>query len=550
MAGQAVDEGPTELLRVAVDPLQVLDQDDERPILGTPQHEGFDRFDRPTLALRLVQTLALQLSRGQREQVLEVGQCPLERRIQPAHAGLELLDLLAFGLALLQPEGRLEELDNDVEWQRWAVGQAVALDIREGRLEPLALQLVEQARLADAGLAHDRDDLAAAAPGPLAALAQKRQLPGAPDQRHEPPLDRDLEARAPPALPGDPPGADRVVDPLDAPHATILGDEVAAHEPMSGLTNQDSARRRFRLQPRRQIDRLALRRVVHAEVVADLPHDDGARVQPDAHREVDPALAAQRLGILALRALDRDGRRHCPHRVILVGDRRSEERHDAIARELVDRALVAVNRLHEVDEAPVHDTMEVLRVESGRQRREADTIDEQHRHLLALALQRAAGGEDLLGQVPRGVARGLAREPIGHLGHPARGRCTGGGRTLAPQRVTALVAELGGGPDGCPARGTAAGQPRAATIAERRSGPILAPTLWARHDDILSSASGRATRARTPSGSRTSSAVRKMLGEARGATTRALLSPVRAGWLDGTATSSRSGDDAKDTLGR
>src|SRR5437879_10133313 len=167
MAGQAVDEGPTELLRVAVDPLQVLDQDDERALLGTPQHEGLDRVDRPRLALGRGETLPLQLSRGQREQVLEVGQRPLERRIQPAHAGLELLDLLARGLALLQPEGRLEELDNDVEWQRWAVGQAVALDIREGRLEPLALQLVEQARLADAGLAHDRDDLAAAAPGSL-----------------------------------------------------------------------------------------------------------------------------------------------------------------------------------------------------------------------------------------------------------------------------------------------------------------------------------------------------------------------------------------------
>src|SRR5437016_1098902 len=520
MAGQAVDEGPTELLRVAVDPLQVLDQDDERPLLGAPQHEGLDRFDRPTLALRLVETLALQLSRGQREQVFEVGPRPLERRIQPAHAGLELLDLVALGLALLQPEGRLEELDDDVEWQRGAVGQAVALDIREGRLEPLALELVEQSRLADAGLAHDRDDLAAAAPGPLAALAQKRELPGAPDQRHEPPLDRDLEARAPSPLPGDRPGADRMVDPLDAPHATILGEEVAAHEPMRGLTNQDSARRRVRLQPRRQIDRLALCRVVHAEVVADLPHNDGARVQPDAHREVDPALAAQRLGILALRALDRDGRRHRPHRVILKGDRRPEERHDAIAGELVDRALVAVHSLHEVYEGPVHDTVEVLRIESGRKRREADTIDEQHRHLLALALERAAGGEDLFGQVPRGVGRGLAREPIGHLGHRDRGRRTGGGRTVAPQRATALVAEVGGGTDGRPARGTDAGQTRAATIAELRSGPIVAATLWARHDDILSSASGRAPRARTPSGSARVSAAPTMRGETRGAQVR------------------------------
>jgi hypothetical protein len=49
-----------------------------------------------------------------------------------------------------------------------------------------------------------------------------------------------------------------------------------------------------------------------------------------------------------------------PLGVVLVGDGRSEESHDAVAGELIDGALVAVDRLREALEAAVHHHVEVF----------------------------------------------------------------------------------------------------------------------------------------------------------------------------------------------
>ena len=105
---------------------------------------------------------------------------------------------------------------------------------------------------------------------------------------------------------------------------------------------------------------------------------------------------------------------HGPARVVLVGDGGAEERHDAVAEELVDRALVAVHLgQHEVEGA-AHEPVHLLGVEALGQRGEPRDVHEEHGHLLALALERAARREDLLGQV-------LGRVGLG------RGELAGGG---------------------------------------------------------------------------------------------------------------------------
>jgi hypothetical protein len=101
--------------------------------------------------------------------------------------------------------------------------------------------------------------------------------------------------------------------------------------------------------------------------------------------------------------------------VILVGQRRPEERHDAIAHDLIDRAFVAVDRLHHPLEHGIEELARLLRVAVGEQLHRALEVGEEDGDLLALAFESALGGQNLLGEVLGGVRlRG---------GRTNRGRC-------------------------------------------------------------------------------------------------------------------------------
>ncbi len=89
--------------------------------------------------------------------------------------------------------------------------------------------------------------------------------------------------------------------------------------------------------------------------------------------------------------------------MIFVGDRRPEDRHDSIAGELVDRPLETVHPVGEDLEEAVHDPIPLFWIDLLAELHRPLHVGEQHRHLLALALESAAGGEDLLGEVLRGV---------------------------------------------------------------------------------------------------------------------------------------------------
>ena len=115
------------------------------------------------------------------------------------------------------------------------------------------------------------------------------------------------------------------------------------------------------LHARGQVGRLADRGVVDAEIAVDGPDPNLAGVQtdPDLHRD----------------ALDMQGaiRRYAEevwrtergiagaHGVVLMGERRPEERHDPVAHHLVDGALRAVDSLHH----PLEHRVEKLAASSG-----------------------------------------------------------------------------------------------------------------------------------------------------------------------------------------
>ena len=94
------------------------------------------------------------------------------------------------------------------------------------------------------------------------------------------------------------------------------------------------------------------------------------------------------LGVALDRLLHAQRRVAGAHRVVLVGERRAEQRHDAVAHHLVDGALVAVHRLHHAFEHRIEELARLLRVAVGEQLHRALEVGEQHRDLLALAFQR------------------------------------------------------------------------------------------------------------------------------------------------------------------
>src|SRR4029079_15883771 len=182
--------------------------------------------------------------------------------------------------------------------------------------------------------------------------------------------------------------------------------------------------------------------VVHPKVVADGTDDDRTGVDPDP--DVD-------LGSL----LDRERGKRCAACVVLVGDRGAEEGHEAVAEELVDRALIALDLGGGAGQEAIDDPVIFLRASLRRQLGRADDVAEENAHLLSFALDRAADRENLLTQMARRVGR---RGRSGLHGMPALRAVL---RVLGQVRstVVALAAdEQGAGDDGRDLAATSSGR--------------------------------------------------------------------------------------------
>ena len=205
--------------------------------------------------------------------------------------------------------------------------------------------------------------------------------------------------------------------------------------------------------------------VVHVEVTADGPHDHLAGVEPHANLhgcaaaaldlvrvEVHPALHSQR-GIAGA------------DRVVLVPDRRSEQRHDPVAHHLVDGALVVMDGLHHPFEHRVEELPGLLGVAVGEELHRALEVGEEHGHLLALAFEGGLRGEDLLGEVLGGVGLGAGRAPGGFAAAGAAARAT---ESLARREFSATL-------------GTGQCEAAAAVLAEPQPVAVLSVAPGTRH---------------------------------------------------------------------
>ena len=395
--------------------MEVLAQDDDRRCLCAPQQEGPHGLAEPALLLRLIEAPLGELRGGQRQQVLQIRNRPLERRVERAHPALDPLHACVLVLGLVHAEVVLEEFDHEMERHLGRVRGGPAFDVHDRLAVESAAKLIGEPRLTGSRVTDDGDDTALAGLHALPGVVENRQLPRPPDERGEPTLHREVEARAAAALAGDEEDAQGAVVSLHGALAFVAHAEQPRHEPVRRLAHEDAARRRRRLQSSGEIHGLALRRVVHPEVVADLAYDHRTRVESDAHRELEAALPPQALGVLLQAGLNLERRRHRALGVVLVRDGRAEERHHAVARELVHGPLEAVDAGEELLEASVHDLVELFCIDRARQLGESRAVGEEHGHLLPLAFDDAPGGEDLVGEVLGRVARQLGREPLGDI---------------------------------------------------------------------------------------------------------------------------------------
>ena len=352
------------------------------------------------------------------------------------------------------------------------VGQTPALEVGDAAPGEAVPELEEEPRLPDPGLADDPDGLAPAFLDGGEEIQQRLELPVAADEVTQPVGTQALERRAARPHTEESNHDDRLAPALDlnGPHA--LAADVALDEPPRRLAREDRARLGQLLEASRQVGGVADRRVVHAQVVADRAHDHEAGVQAHPDRQGDLGPGGDDDGAVAERAGDAEGGERRAARVILVGEGGAEERHEAVAEELVDRALVAVHLGEGGLEEGVHEDVHPLRPEPLGERRGADQVAEEHGDGLALAFQRAPGGEDPLGEVPRRVG---GRRRLGR-GGPSRSR---GGDGAA-----ALRAELRGLGELRPARDAGGGEPLPALETELRPRGILVPAPRTEHRGV------------------------------------------------------------------
>ena len=343
--------------------------------LGEAAHDLADRRER-----LLLHRLAAQLA----QRGVRLG---LER--QAEQAGEERIGRLGVageraerGLQL-EPHARLGRVDADAE----PVAQEVAhrpvrevLGVRAGAaleeadaIAEAPARLDDEPRLADARLAGDRDDRAAAVGDRLAGLVEHGELAAAADDRH------DRAHLRGPARARDARGTQRALDPAQLDLAERLELDAVLHLALGLGPDDDAALGRQLLQTRRDVGGVAERVVALGALVVVGQHDR-AGVDRDAHGQIEAVAAAQLLAVGRDRGLDRERGAHGALGVVLVPDGRAEEREEAVAGELRDGAVEAPDLVRDQRHDLVEEELRALGPEPLADRRRADDVGEQHGH--------------------------------------------------------------------------------------------------------------------------------------------------------------------------
>ena len=267
--GQALDEAVEQRLGLGVDPVEVLEDHEQRLDLALPEQQPLDRLERALPALRRVEGVPRGILHGDVQQRQERRQERLQRAVQHQElAGHALADRPRV-VALLDPAVRLQEVDDGQVRRGLPVRDRAALEHEPpvGAVRPR--ELPDEPRLPDAGLAHDGDRLAMARGGALERLGELLELALAPDEAGQAAGGAGLEPGPGRRGPGQLVDRRRGLEPLhrDAPERPDL--DVAFGQPQGVAGDEDRPGLRHLLHPGGEVGRLPDGGVVHAEVAAD-----------------------------------------------------------------------------------------------------------------------------------------------------------------------------------------------------------------------------------------------------------------------------------------
>ena len=209
---------------------------------------------------------------------------------------------------------------------------------------------------------------------------------------------------------------DRLRESLDRDEAKGFEVQVAFGQADERVCDQDRAGTGELLQTPGEVSRLADGGVVHREVVANVTDDYLARIQPDPDLRDNPVRALELVSKRTNGLLHPECGVARTDRVILVRDRRPEQRHDAVAHNLVHRALEAMHGVDHAIEDRVEEGARLLGVAVGEKLEGPLQVGQQHGDLFALSLERLPALEDLCSQEGRWLRLREASSTAGGLG--------------------------------------------------------------------------------------------------------------------------------------
>ena len=266
---EALDQAVEQRLALGVDPVEILEEHEERLDLTFPQEEPLDRVQGPLPALRRVEGTPRDIVDGDIEQRQERRQERLQRPVQRQEFARHSFANLPRVVALLDAEICLQQLDDGQVRRGPPIGDRAAFEHQPtvGAVRPR--ELPDEAGFPDAGLAHDGDRLPVSGAGVLERSAEHLDLGVPADEPGEPAPRGGLQSRARRT------DAGQLVD-LDGLAATFHRHRTQGlhgDEPFDQVErrrrDQHRARARGLFHARGEMRRLPDRRVVHAQVIAD-----------------------------------------------------------------------------------------------------------------------------------------------------------------------------------------------------------------------------------------------------------------------------------------
>ena len=172
--------------------------------------------------------------------------------------------------------------------------------------------------------------------------------------------------------------------------------------------------------------------VIHFKIAADGADNYLTRIQAHADLDGNTLVSTYAFSVTFHRLLHSERGIAGANGVVFVSKRRTEQRHDAVAHDLVYCALVAMNSFHHELDYGIEELPCLFRVTVSKQFHGSLEISEKNSHLFSLTLERTFRRQDLLGQMFGCIAL-----------WSGEARCSR--RSGIACRMRALRAELGGG---------------------------------------------------------------------------------------------------------